>query len=69
MILRNHGLLAASRSIAEAFLNIYVVEPACQAQVKALSGGSSSICPQVAMWERTAQQFNRGEGPEHAQMA
>lgn len=35
MILRNHGLLAAGSSVAEAFVNIYYLERACQAQVKA----------------------------------
>jgi ribulose-5-phosphate 4-epimerase/fuculose-1-phosphate aldolase len=69
MILRNHGLLAAGRSIAEAFLNIYFLERACQAQVKALAGGRPLTTPPQAVCERTAHQFNRGEGLEHAQMA
>lgn len=69
MILRNHGLLAAGRSIAEAFLNIYFLERACQAQVKALSGGRTLSMPSQAVCERTAAQFNRGEGLAHAQFA
>lgn len=69
MILRNHGLLAAGRTIAEAFLNIYFLERACQAQTKALSGGQKIIYPPVAVCERTADQFNREDGLEHAQMA
>jgi ribulose-5-phosphate 4-epimerase/fuculose-1-phosphate aldolase len=69
MILRNHGLLAGGRSIAEAFLNIYFLERACQAQVKALTGGRAITYPPAAVCERTAGQFNRGEGLEHAQMA
>lgn len=69
MILRNHGLLAGGRTIAEAFLNIYFLERACQAQVKALSGGRSITYPPVAVRERTARQFNQGEGLAHAQMA
>ncbi len=69
MILRNHGLLAAGRTIAEAFLNIYFLERACQAQVKALSGGRTLTYPPVEVRERTAQQFNRDEGLAHAQMA
>jgi ribulose-5-phosphate 4-epimerase/fuculose-1-phosphate aldolase len=69
MILRNHGLLAAGRSIAEAFLNIYFLERACQAQTKALSGGQKIIYPPLAVRQRTADQFNREEGLEHAQMA
>jgi ribulose-5-phosphate 4-epimerase/fuculose-1-phosphate aldolase len=69
MILRNHGLLAAGRTIAEAFMNIYFLERACQAQVKALSGGRKLSLPSVAVCERTAAQFNREEGLAHAQMA
>ncbi|MDZ7866598.1 class II aldolase/adducin family protein [Acidovorax sp.] len=69
MILRNHGLLAAGRTIAEAFLNIYFLERACQAQTKALAGGRTITYPPVAVCERTAAQFNREEGLSHAQMA
>jgi len=69
MILRNHGLLAGGRTIAEAFLNIYFLERACQAQVKALSGGRAITYPPTAVRERTARQFNREEGLAHAQMA
>lgn len=69
MILRNHGLLAAGRTIAEAFLNIYFLERACQAQVKALSGGRKLSMPPTAVCERTAAQFNREEGLAHAEMA
>jgi len=69
MILRNHGLLAAGRTIAEAFLNIYFLERACQAQVKALSGGRPLSLPPPDVCERTARQFDREESLAHAQMA
>ncbi|WP_219211146.1 class II aldolase/adducin family protein [Variovorax boronicumulans] len=69
MILRNHGLLAAGRTIAEAFQNIYFLERACQAQVKATSSGRPLSLPPQAVCERTAAQFNREEGLAHAQMA
>ncbi|MEK9969973.1 MAG: class II aldolase/adducin family protein [Ferrovibrio sp.] len=39
MILRQHGTLACGKTVAQAFLNIHVLERACQAQVKALAGG------------------------------
>lgn len=60
MILRNHGLLATGETIQRAFHEIYFLERACQAQVKALSSPdlyypSSQIC------EHTAQQFDRPE--------
>ena len=45
MILRNHGLVAAGRSIPRAFQNIMFLERACQVQIKALSGGSKITIP------------------------
>jgi ribulose-5-phosphate 4-epimerase/fuculose-1-phosphate aldolase len=61
MILANHGLLCAGRTIPEAFNNIYYLERACQAQVAALSGGCELIIPPKEVCEHTAQQFV-GEG-------
>ena len=43
MILANHGLLVAGRTIPEAFNNIYYLERACQAQVAAMAGGAELI--------------------------
>ena len=59
MILRNHGLLAAGRTIPEAFVNIYFLERACQAQVKATMGGDELVYPSAEVCERTARQFER----------
>ena len=59
MILRNHGLLAAGRTIPEAFVNIYFLERACQAQVKATMGGDELVYPSAEVCERTAQQYER----------
>ncbi|MCU1726802.1 class II aldolase/adducin family protein [Pseudomonas sp. 7P_10.2_Bac1] len=56
MILRNHGLLATGRSIAEAFNQIYFLERACQAQVQAQAGGAILRFPSEAVCELTAQQ-------------
>ncbi len=39
LVLRNHGLLTAGRSIADAFLSMYTLESACQIQVSAQAGG------------------------------
>ncbi|MNR54299.1 aldolase II superfamily protein [compost metagenome] len=66
MVLRNHGLIAAGRTIAEAFLNIFFLERACQAQVKALSACAQPMLPPEAVCQRTADQFFREEGVEHA---
>lgn len=63
MILANHGLLVAGRTIPEAFHNIYYLERACQAQVAALAGGAELILPPEEVRLHTAAQFNTpGEG-------
>ncbi|MAA66943.1 MAG: class II aldolase [Alteromonadaceae bacterium] len=38
MILRNHGLLTVAPTIADAFLNMYTLQRACEIQIRALSG-------------------------------
>ena len=43
MILRNHGTLAVGETVGEAFLKIYFLERACEAQVKALSAGEANL--------------------------
>lgn len=63
MILRNHGLLAAGRTIPEAFDHIYYLERACQAQVAALSGGAELILPPEEVRQRTAAQFHSNPDP------
>jgi len=39
LMLRNHGLLVAGKSIADAFLSMYIFESACQIQLSAQAGG------------------------------
>ncbi|SOY67107.1 class II aldolase/adducin family protein [Cupriavidus taiwanensis] len=39
LILRNHGLLTVGRTVADAFLSMYVLEAACQIQIAAQAGG------------------------------
>ncbi len=45
MILRNHGTLAAGRSIGSAFARLYMLEWACTAQVRTLSMGRELHLP------------------------
>jgi len=68
MILQNHGLLVAGRTIPEAFNNIYYLERACQAQVAALAGGTELVTPPEAVRLHTAEQFNREGSLEHYEM-
>jgi len=43
LMLRNHGLLTVGKTIADAFLNMYVFEAACTIQVRAQAGGGELI--------------------------
>jgi ribulose-5-phosphate 4-epimerase/fuculose-1-phosphate aldolase len=43
MILRNHGTLALGDTVGEAFIRIYFLERACEAQIKALSAGDGNV--------------------------
>jgi ribulose-5-phosphate 4-epimerase/fuculose-1-phosphate aldolase len=48
MILRNHGTLAVGETVGEAFIRIYYLERACEAQIKALSAKELNNPPQGA---------------------
>jgi ribulose-5-phosphate 4-epimerase/fuculose-1-phosphate aldolase len=49
MILRNHGLLTVGTSVAEAFLEMYILESACRIQVLAQSSNNelTKIAPPI----------------------
>jgi ribulose-5-phosphate 4-epimerase/fuculose-1-phosphate aldolase len=44
MLLRNHGTLAVGETIAQAFLRLYFLERACEAQVHMLAAGRERLC-------------------------
>jgi ribulose-5-phosphate 4-epimerase/fuculose-1-phosphate aldolase len=60
MILRNHGLLTAGRTIAEAFVLMYHLEKTCKAQLLAMATGAKLIVPPPETCEHAASQFERG---------
>lgn len=61
MLLRNHGTLAVGDTVGEAFLKLYFLERACQAQIMALSAGEGNINnPPQGSPEVTAQQGKMG---------
>lgn len=60
MILRNHGLLTAGRTVAEAFYWMYYLEQACRIQVAAQSTGAPLSMPPEPVLERTRAQFTIG---------
>lgn len=43
LILRNHGLLTTGATVADAFLNMYALETACQTQIMAQSSGGALV--------------------------
>jgi ribulose-5-phosphate 4-epimerase/fuculose-1-phosphate aldolase len=63
MILANHGLLTAGRTIPEAFSLMYYLEKACEIQVAALAGGGELIVPSAAVCEKTARQYEPDDKP------
>jgi ribulose-5-phosphate 4-epimerase/fuculose-1-phosphate aldolase len=61
MILRNHGLLAVGATIPEAFITIYWLERACQAQVLAFSSGKALTIPAMDVVETTNSRYRPGQ--------
>lgn len=47
LMLRNHGLLTLGKTIADAFVNMYIFEAACMIQVRAQAGGELVEIPQA----------------------
>ena len=43
MILRNHGLLTCGPTVADAFLFMYILQKACEVQIRAQAGGGELI--------------------------
>jgi len=60
MLLRNHGTLAVGRNVGEAFVKLYFLERACQAQIYALSAGDAVNNPPQGAPEVAAAQGAAG---------
>ena len=60
MLLRNHGTLTVGESVGEAFIRIYFLERACEAQIYALSAGEHVNNPPQGTSEVAAQQGAAG---------
>jgi ribulose-5-phosphate 4-epimerase/fuculose-1-phosphate aldolase len=45
LILRNHGLLVAGKTVGDAFYRLFNLERACQVQIAAMSAGSKLVQP------------------------
>ncbi len=62
LVLRNHGLLATGRNVAEAFSSTYHFERSAESQLKiqaAVAGGAKMVVPSPETCERQAAQFER----------
>lgn len=46
LMLRNHGLLTLGKTVADAFLNMYIFESACMIQIRAQGGGELVRIPE-----------------------
>lgn len=61
MLLRNHGTLALGASAAEAWLNVYYLEKACEQQIGALSVGYDRILEApIEAQDEVKRQVSRG---------
>jgi ribulose-5-phosphate 4-epimerase/fuculose-1-phosphate aldolase len=60
MLLRNHGTLAVGETVGEAFVKLYFLERACEAQILALSAGEAVNHPPQGAPEVAAQQGQAG---------
>jgi ribulose-5-phosphate 4-epimerase/fuculose-1-phosphate aldolase len=67
LILRNHGLLTLGKTVAEAFLSMYILERACRIQILAQSGGGELHRVADPIIDLTAKQLSAvtvGQGAE-----
>ena len=63
VILRNHGLLTAGRTIAEAFSLMYYLDQSCRIQLEIMASGGKMLRVSDATGEKVARQFERNGVP------
>lgn len=63
MFLRNHGLLTVGSSVAQAYIRMYYLEVACQAQLDAFSTGREIHLPPPEICARAAEQYQQSSPP------
>ena len=49
MLMHNHGLLSAGRTVAEAFYFLYMLENACKVQVDVMASGAEIVVPEESV--------------------
>lgn len=55
MIMHNHGLLSAGRTVGEAFYYLYMLENACKVQVDVMQSGDKPLIPPKQALEKLSQ--------------
>ena len=58
LVLENHCLLTAGRTVAEAFVFMFFLEKAASSQLKMMASGGTIVTPPPDVCERTAAQFD-----------
>jgi ribulose-5-phosphate 4-epimerase/fuculose-1-phosphate aldolase len=61
LILRNHGLLTAGRTIPEAFSLMYYLDQSCRVQLDIMASGGKMLLVPGQVAEKTARQFERND--------
>jgi len=61
LILRNHGLLTAGRTVCEAFVVMHWLEKACQAQLMAMACNAALNLPDDEVIKRTGERYKPGQ--------
>src|SRR3954466_14434771 len=61
MILRNHGLLSVGRTIAEAFVTMYWLDRACQAQTLSMATNTELNIPEKKTVKTTNDRYKPGQ--------
>ena len=59
LVLRNHGLLTAGRTIPEAFSLMYYLDQSCRVQMQVMGSGGKMLTVGGQTAEKTARQFER----------
>ena len=64
IVMHNHGLLAAGRTVAEAFYHLYMLEMACKIQLDVMSASAKPVLPKdEAVQSLTRHTAMKPEGP------
>ncbi len=61
MVMHNHGLMSAGRTVAEAFYLLYTLENACKVQLDVMAAGGEILTPGKDVLARLAR---NGRPPE-----